>query len=80
VCHALQELRLGDARVAQEADVHVAADAHPVAEAALRARHQHQEERLLDLHQAEDLGRNRIRQALVGGPLWLLFPLLLLPL
>ena len=54
--NVLEELRLGDTGVAHEADVDVAADLHAVGHLLGDAAHEQQQQRLLDVLVAEDLG------------------------
>mmetsp|Transcript_14066 Transcript_14066/g.46492 ORF Transcript_14066/g.46492 Transcript_14066/m.46492 type:complete len:463 (-) Transcript_14066:22-1410(-) len=56
----LEQLRLCDARVAHQADVDVAADPHAVRHLPRRAADHEEQERLLDVVVAEDLGRDRL--------------------
>ena len=55
----LEQLALGDARVAHQADVHVAAQPHAVRQAARDAADEREQQRLLDVAVAEDLRGER---------------------
>jgi hypothetical protein len=58
----LQELRLGDARIAHQTDVDVASDLDAVGQRARRAAAQQQQERLLDVRVPENLRRDGLRE------------------
>jgi hypothetical protein len=61
----LEQLALGDARVAHQADVHVAAQPHAVRQAARDAADEREQQRLLDVAVAEDLRGERAGEPVV---------------